>query len=110
MPTFTPETYGERIAPEKAEHADMWRHFGTPIKVGYSVLITGGTATTSPGTVSPTADDIAGADSGSGEGDKAWFRGGITYVVTSAEAAALAAAGYTVVGNGFDSGFDEGFG
>ena len=81
---------------EVADHVSMWRHYGTPIATGYSVLITGGVATPSPGRVSPTAGDIAAADAGSGEGGKAWFRGGITYTVTSAEQTILEAAGYTV--------------
>jgi len=97
MATFTPPTYGDAINPEDTGHSkrySLWRHYGTPIKVGYSVLITDGTATTAPGRVSPTADDIAGADAGSGEGGKAWFRGGIAYTVTSAEESALTSAGY----------------
>ena len=97
MPTFIPDTYGDAIGPEDNGHGDrysMWRHYGTPIAVGYSVLITDGTATAAPGRVSPTADDIAGADSGSGEGGKAWFRGGISYTITSAEETILTAAGY----------------
>lgn len=96
MPSFTPTTWTQPLNDEEANHVSMWRHYGSPIKVGYSVLITGGTATTSPGTVSPTADDIASADAGSGEGGKAWFRGGITYTVTAAEQTILEAAGYTV--------------
>ena len=97
MATFIPPTYGDPIGPEADGHSErysMWRHYGTPIKVGYSVLITDGTATTAPGRVSPTADDIAGADTGSGEGGLAWFRGGISYTITSAEETILTAAGY----------------
>lgn len=97
MATFIPDTHSEAIGPEGNGHSErfsMWRHYGTPIAVGYSVLITGGTATTAPGRVSPTADDIAGADAGSGEGGKAWFRGGISYTITSAEETILTDAGY----------------
>ena len=99
MATFTPDTYTIPINPESNGHGEqhsMWRHYQGVIPVGYSVLITSGTATTSPGVVSPTADQIAAADAGSGEGGLAWFRGGITYTVTSAEGTALTAAGYTV--------------
>lgn len=84
------------IIDHNTEHVSLWRHYGTPIATGYSVLITGGVATASPGRISPTAGDIAAADAGSGEGGKAWFRGGITYTVTSAEQTILEAAGYTV--------------
>jgi len=75
----------------------MQRHYQGVIPTGYSVLITDGVATPSPGMVTPTADQVAGADaSSSGEGDVAWFRGGITYTVTTAEGVILTAAGYTV--------------
>jgi len=101
MATFTPTTYGIGISTQPrtgryAQHKPMWRHYGAPIKVGYSVLITSGTATASPGRVSPSVDDINNADAGSGEGGQAWFRGGITYTVTAAEKVILVAAGYTV--------------
>jgi len=62
-----------------------------------SVLITAGVATASPGRVSPSTADIAGADAGSGEDGKAWFRGGITYTITAGEDTILSAAGYTTV-------------
>lgn len=101
-PEFTPETYGKPILPEtqggETEEYSMWRHYGTPIQVGYSVLITGGEATPSPGTVSPTNGDCNAADTGSGEGGLAWFRGGITYTVSDAEETILVAAGYTMDG------------
>lgn len=74
----------------------FWANYGAPIPVGYSVLITDGEATPAPGTVSPTAGDIAATDAGSGEGGKAWFRGGISYTLTSAEETILTDAGYTV--------------
>lgn len=100
MPTFTPDTYTIPLNDESqgghGERYSMWRHYQGVIPTGYSVLITSGTATASPGRVSPSADDIANADSGSGEGGKAWFRGGITYTVTAAEQTILEAAGYTV--------------
>ena len=80
----------------------MRRHYrGVPI--GYSVLITGGVATPYPGRATPTAGDIADADDGSGEGGKAWFRGGITYEITEAEETILCNAGYV-----YDSGLDCG--
>lgn len=97
MATFTPDTYTVPLNDEEVGHAarfSMWRHYGAPIPVGYSVLITSGAATTAPGTISPTTNDIADADAGSGEGGKAWFRGGITYTITSAEQTILCAAGY----------------
>ena len=82
------------IPDEKHDHVSLWRHYGVPIATGYSVLITSGTATTAPGKISPTAGEIAAADSGSGEGGLAWFRGGIAYTITSAEETILNAAGY----------------
>lgn len=99
MATFTPTTYNRPINPESTGHGEkysMWRHYGSPIPVGYVVIITGGTANASPGGIGLTADDWAGADSGSGEGGKAIFRGGITYTVTAGEQTILEAAGYTV--------------
>lgn len=97
--TFTPATYLVPLNPESDGHSErfsLWRHYQGVIPTGYSVLITDGTAIASPGMVSPTAGQIAAADAGSGEGGKAWFRGGITYTVTSGEASALTDAGYTV--------------
>jgi len=112
--TFTPDTYGVPLNAEtqggEGEQHSMWRHFGTPIQVGYTVLITSGVATTAPGTVSPDTNDIrgnstevpnatatySGVDTGSGEGGLAWFRGGITYAITNAEQTILQTAGYTM--------------
>lgn len=82
------------IPDEGMDHVSLWRHYGLPIQTSYSVLITGGVATTAPGRKSPTAGNIADADDGSGEGGKAWFRGGISYEITSAEETILIAAGY----------------
>jgi len=101
MPTFTPPTRNEAITGKEqvvggdASHASMWRHYGSPIPVGYTVLITSGVATTSPGRIAPTTDDIAGADAGSGDADLAYFRGGQEYTITAAEDTILKAAGYT---------------
>jgi len=101
MATFTPPTYTMPLLAETSQssgHERKWalqRHYQGVIPTGYSVLITGGAATAYPGTVTPTADDIANSDTGSGEGDKAWFRGGIAYTVTAGEASALTAAGYS---------------
>lgn len=100
MPTFTPPTRTIPLNPETqggegAQHS-MWRHYQGVIPVGYSVLITSGVATPSPGIVSPLTTAIAAADaSTSGEGDVAWFRGGIQYTITSAEDTIIKAAGYT---------------
>lgn len=94
MPTFTPPTYQKRFAPEREGGFDLMRHYQFP--VGYSVLITGGVATPSPGRTVPTQSDIDAADDGSGFGGKAAFIGGRTYTVTSAEKTILEAAGYTV--------------
>ncbi len=69
------------------------RHYDG-VDTAYSVLITGGVATPYPGRAVPAAGDINDADDGSGEGGKAWFRGGITYTVTDAEQVILCAAGY----------------
>ena len=86
----------------------MWRHFGSPIPVGYSVIIRSGVATPYPGIASPNSQtqitgnaDVPNAeasytacDDGSGEGGLAWFRGGIAYPVTDAEQTILCTAGY----------------
>lgn len=97
MADFTPPTFKQPFNPESQDHPkySLWRWYAgynTP----YSVLITDGVATPYPGTVSPTIADTANADAGSGEGGQAWFRGGITYSVTSAEETILVAAGYTI--------------
>ena len=107
MPTFTPTTYGMPIPDEKHDHVSLWRHYGLPIQTGYSVIISEGVATPAPGVISPPIRDITGnaavpnatethvgADAGSGEGGLAWFRGGISYTITSAEETILVAAGY----------------
>ena len=113
MLTFSPPTYKIPINPETqggegAEHS-LWRQYLGVIPVGYSVLITSGTATTYPGVASPSADDVAAADTGSGEGGLAWFRGGIEYTITSAEKTILEAAGYVIQVNQFSSAFDGSF-
>ncbi len=87
----------------------MWRHYGTPIPVGYSVVITSGVATPSPGTVSILTTTVNDADTGSGDGGLAWFRGGIEYTVTDAEGVILTTAGYTLIGAAYSSGFSTGF-
>ena len=94
MPTFTPATYTVPILPEtqggeKPEHS-MWRHYQGVIPVGYVVLIEDGTAT-QYGSVTTTQTN--NCDAGSGEGGKAYFRGGITYTVSDAELTILQNAG-----------------
>jgi len=101
MPTFTPTTYNEAITGEEQHnlsrpHESMWRHYGSPIPVGYVVIITSGAANASPGSISPSVDDMAGADAGSGDGGLAIFSRGATYTVTAGEDTILTAAGYTV--------------
>ena len=101
MPTFTPTTYDgpSRMAGRELNHRqvghDMWRFF-RQLPIGYHVLIESGVATASPGRTNVSTEDIDDADSGSGEGGKAWFRGGLTYIVTAAEDTILTTAGYTV--------------
>ena len=98
--TFTPPTYSLALARGKpGSAADMlYRHYGTPIKVGWNVVIKDSVVipqyAAGPGSI--TADDIANADTGSGENGKAWFRGGIDYEITQAEYTLLSAAGYTI--------------
>lgn len=94
MATFTPDTYKGHIKTDGAPR--LWSRMNWR-DVGYNVLITGGVANATPGVQSPEADTIASADSGSGEGGKAWFRGGITYTITGTEDTILQAAGYTTV-------------
>jgi len=113
MPSFTPPTYTIPINPEteggEPERYSMWRHFGSPIPVGYVVLIRSSVASTYPGLKSPNyMTQITGnaeysnaeasytaCDSGSGEGGLAYFRGGIEYTITAAEDTIIKAAGYT---------------
>lgn len=96
MPTFTPPTYQQGFLDEPGANQaqGLMRYYDFP--VGYSVLITGGVASTYPGQTVPSTDEINAADSGSGIGGKAAFLGGRTYTVTSAEQTILQAAGYTV--------------
>lgn len=98
MPTFTPPTYKGKLAPEQSNHKrhSLWRHYDWR-DVGYNVLITGGVAVTSPGVVAPDLNALAATDDGSGEGGKAWFRGGIEYTITAGEKTILDAAGHTTV-------------
>lgn len=104
MPIFSPPTYEysavDGVPTSHPGHA-LFRRYTFPR--GYSVLITNGTATAHPGTVSPTTDDIAAADTGSGEGGKAAFVGGHVYTITAAERTILEAAGYTVIGDPYVS-------
>lgn len=93
MATFTPDTYKGRIRTEGPGRG-LWEKMNWR-DVGYNVIITGGVANASPGAVGSDADTIAAADAGSGEGGKAWFRGGITYTITGTEDTILQAAGYT---------------
>jgi len=94
MPTFTPPTYFTPWNGDKGPRDLLKWYDGIP--TGYSVLITSGAASTHPGVVSPSQDDIDAADSGSGFGDRAAFIGGRSYTVTSGEQTILEAAGYTV--------------
>ena len=112
MSKFTPTTFTTPLNDEVVNHGErysLWRHYAGVIPTPYVVLITGGVATPSPGTVSPSVHDIkgnaevpnatasyTGADSGSGDAGLAVFTGGITYTVTSAEETILLAAGYTM--------------
>jgi len=74
----------------------MWR-FYRQLPIGYHVLIESSVVSASPGLTSITTEDVDDADSGSGEGGKAWFRGGLTYTITAGEKTILDAAGYTTV-------------
>jgi len=101
MATFTPTTYNEAITGEEQHnlslpHISMWRHYGGVIPTGYVVLITSGVANASPGSISPSIDDMAGADSGSGDGGLAIFSRGATYTVTAGEQTILETAGYSM--------------
>lgn len=82
---FNPEEGRERPT-------SLMRHYS--FKTGRSVLITGGVAQI---VNAPTPAQIQAADDGSGEGGKAFFRGGTAEVeVTAGEKTALEAAGFTV--------------
>ena len=72
----------------------FWKHYGSRFTLGYSVFITDGVGTPYPGRMVPSADQIRAADSGSGEGGRAWFRGGLSYTITAPERTILVAAGY----------------
>lgn len=92
--SFTPTTHKGSIVQGRQRH-NIWRYMNWR-DVGYNVIITGGVANTTPGSIAPESDTIAAADSGSGEGGKAWFRGGITYSVNGSENTILTTGGYTV--------------
>ena len=113
MSQFTPTTFTIPLNTEgKKEHPanhSMFRLYSGVIPTPYVVLITGGVATPSPGTVSPSVNDMrgnanvpnatasfTGADAGSGDAGYAIFTGGRTYTVTAAEETILLAAGYTM--------------
>lgn len=89
MPTFSPPTLS---IPIDRDHP-LWKFYDQT--GSYSVLITGGTATTFPGKQGVTQDEIDAADSGSGFGGKAAFIGGREYTITAGEKTILDAAGYT---------------
>lgn len=113
MATFTPPTYNLPLNPEtqggEPPRYSMWRHYGSPIPVGYVVLITDGVATPSPGIKTansmtqitgnsdvPNAEaSYSGCDTGSGNGGLAYFSGGREYTITAAEDTIIKAAGYT---------------
>ena len=112
MSQFTPTTFTTPINDETFGHpkeSSLWRHYSGVIPTPYVVLITDGVATPSPGTVSPSVNDMrgnanvpnatasySGADAGSGDAGYAIFTGGRTYTVTSAEETILLAAGYSM--------------
>lgn len=91
--TFTPGTYKGRIV-KGPQRYNLWRYMNWR-DVGYNVITTGGVASATPGVIAPETDTLAAADSGSGEGGKAWYRGGITYSVNGTESLHLTTAGYT---------------
>jgi len=93
---FTPPTYEQAFLPEDEQRPDVGIMRRISFPVGYSVLITNGSATPYPGKTSPTGDEILAADPGSGAAGRAAFLGGGVYIVTDAEKTILEAAGYTV--------------
>ena len=112
MSQFTPTTFTVPLNAEAKTHGpktSMFRLYAGVIPTPYVVLITGGVATPSPGTVSPSVNDMrgnanvpnatasfTGADSGSGDAGYAIFTGGRTYTVTAGEETILLAAGYAM--------------
>ena len=99
---FTPGTTGQAIlgaenhSTRVPQHDSMWRLYGTPVGVGYSVIITGGVVTPAPGRIGASVDDLAGADSGSGDNGLSVFTRGATYSISEAEKDILVAAGYSM--------------
>lgn len=98
--TFTPPTHKAKLAPEEEGHSkkwSLWRHYNW-LDEGRTVIIDGGTVIpeASAGPRLFTTDELAAADSGSGENGLAVFRGARTYTVNSTESTKLQAAGYTV--------------
>lgn len=95
MPTFDPcQTALQYDVPQLPERPTFGLMRWYSFKRAKNVLITGGVARILS-VVTPS--DIAAADDGSGEGGKAFFRGGTKPVtITSAEQTALEAAGLVV--------------
>lgn len=93
---FIPPTYRQSFDPEPNRHGKYALMRWYSFEVGYSVLITDGVATTYPGKTVPTTAEILAADSGNGDGGRAMFSNGATYLVNEDEKTILEAAGYTV--------------
>lgn len=95
MSTYDPvqtATIYEEPFPSGEDSDPLWKYY--TFQAAKTVLITGGVAAFAS---APTPQDIAAADDGSGEGGKAFFRGGTKAVtVTAAEKTALEALGLTV--------------
>jgi len=90
------------MAGREREHAqvghDLWR-FYRQLPIGYHVLIEDSAATAFPGRTDVTTETIDDADSSvGGEGGKAWFRGGLTYLITDTESTIIQAAGAYTTG------------
>jgi len=84
MPTFTPPDY-EVLNPKNRPDTGILRFKHSR---GWTVLITDGAATPTPGIASPSPAAVAASTSA--------FVGGHVYTVTSGERTILESAGYTV--------------
>ncbi len=101
--TLVLEEYQDHLNVPRGHPSYRLLRFYGGVMTEYSVIITGGVASTFPGIRNPTTTQVKGADiGGSGENGRSAFIGGHLYEddLTDAEETILEDAGYTVEGGG----------